>query len=225
MLQPHLTTIAGQANRFAVVDCEMTGFGPETQHLIEVAIIQLDLNGDVIDVWESLICSPDGSAGDEQTQQVHHITDAMLVDAPTFSEIAGDIAQRLDGACLVGYGISFDIAFLRVAPGGPNYRFKNGKSLEVGRACQMKFDQAIAHHNVEIQNRHSALGDAAATASLFFKLLDYWIQRGKSYRPCTMTTSAKPGQHDLWKPRGGYDPADDLAAAKLQAEAALTQTR
>ena len=221
-LGSYLEAIAGEADRFAVIDCEMSGLDVETQHLIEVAIVQLDLRGDLIDVWESLICSPDGSAGDKQTQQVHHISDAMLADAPAFSEIAGDIAQRLDGACLVGYSVWFDINFLRAAP-GREYDFMPGRPVDVAWPCQESFELACARRNIAIQNRHTALGDAAGTAVLFLQVLDYWVMGGDRFQPCTMTTCAEPNQQDLWKPRGGYDPASDLAAGKRQAEAHLHQ--
>ena len=221
MLRPYLETIAGTADRFAVMDCEMTGFGEDINHLIEVAIIQLDLDGHIIDVWESLIRSPDGSVGDAETQHVHKISKDMIANAPSFSDISADIAGRLDGACLIGFGLRFDIAFLKAAP-CPEFTFREGKFAEVGRACQMKFDLACHAHNVKVSNRHSALGDTAATAVLFFRKLSYWIN-GKPRKPCKASSSLPEGGERLWLPRGGYDPAEDVNRGREYAESIIPE--
>ena len=213
MLRPYLEHIAGTADRFVFMDCEMTGFGHEHNDLIEVGIIQMDFDGEVIDVWESLIRSPDGSAGDEATQKIHNITPEMLADAASFDDLSGDIAQRLDGACLVGYGLRHDIAFLKSAP-TDSFVLRERKFIDVGRACQMKMDRACKVYNVRVTNPHTAVGDAAATAVLFFRALDYWIRRGKRYNGCVATSATPAGRSELWKPRGGYNPASDISAAR-----------
>lgn len=102
-----LRDLAGNADRFAVVCVKATGFG-DNDRIVEIAIVNIDLDGRIIGTWDTLI-QPGRDIGDPKD---HGITPSMVLHAPTFSQTAGDIAERLDRACLVGHNVSSDIRML-----------------------------------------------------------------------------------------------------------------
>ena len=80
-----LERLAGGADRFVVVDTETTGVYP-SDRIVEVAIVTLDLDGNVVEVWDTLV----NPMRDVSATHIHGITATMVRDAPTFEMIAGD---------------------------------------------------------------------------------------------------------------------------------------
>ena len=94
----------------AFVDTETTGlsawFG---DRLCEIAILRCR-GEEILDSFDMLVnparpISP-GAA------RVNGLTDAELACAPSFAEIAGQVAARLEGAVIVGHNTPFDLAFV-----------------------------------------------------------------------------------------------------------------
>ena len=92
--------LAGDADRFAVIDTETTGLYT-SDRIVEIAILTIGLDGKIIDNWETLI-QPERHIG---AAEIHGITPSMVVHAPILGQVAGDIADRLDGACVVGHNV------------------------------------------------------------------------------------------------------------------------
>jgi DNA polymerase-3 subunit epsilon len=82
--------VAGTATRIVVVDTETTGVYP-ADRVVEVAAVTMALTGEVIDEWETLV-DPQRDVG---PTWLHGISPSMLVGAPTFEEMAGSLAARL----------------------------------------------------------------------------------------------------------------------------------
>ncbi|HEV8538485.1 MAG TPA: exonuclease domain-containing protein [Bacteroidota bacterium] len=95
---------------FMVIDFETTGLSPESgDRVCEIGAVKLR-GGAVIETFSTLI-NPERpiSAG---AYAVNGISPRMLVDAPTFSEIADKFARMLKGTILVAYNAPFDVGFL-----------------------------------------------------------------------------------------------------------------
>lgn len=90
-------------------DTETTGLDPTMDEVISVGIV--DCTGAVL--FDSLI-RPANLAVLTATNasDVHGITADMLVDAPTFPEVYGELKAFLDGRFWLGYNISFDARML-----------------------------------------------------------------------------------------------------------------
>jgi DNA polymerase-3 subunit epsilon len=97
-----LATRLGLTRPLAFVDLETTGVNVETDRIVEIGILRVHPSGRV-DCWESLI-NPGLPIPPEATE-VHHITDAMVFDAPRFHVIAPVVATRLKGCDLAGYNL------------------------------------------------------------------------------------------------------------------------
>ncbi|MFB6891959.1 DEDDh family exonuclease [Kitasatospora sp. NPDC056327] len=94
---------AAPTGGFAVVDVETTGLG-RTDRVISAGVYQLDADGDVTDHWYTLV-NPERDPG---PVWIHGLTDDQLAGAPTFPEIAGELAERLRGRVMVAHNALFD---------------------------------------------------------------------------------------------------------------------
>jgi DNA polymerase III epsilon subunit family exonuclease len=94
----------------AVIDVETTGFNPDEDRIIEVAVIHFH-RGQVTEEWGQLV-NP-GRPIPSAVQTLTGITDADVAAAPPFSAIAAEVAQRLQRRGLVAYNLSFDRGFIR----------------------------------------------------------------------------------------------------------------
>ena len=164
-----------QQASFAVVDVETTGFYPATDRVLEVAIETIDLGGNVLDRFTTLV-NPHRDVG---ATRVHRITSHMVAEAPEFSHVAGEILRRLSDRVLVGHNVSFDLRFLKAEFERLGYQLPelpavctlalsrwwgpDAPSHQLGPACEAVGIGGVADH--------SAAGDAHAAAGLFVALL------------------------------------------------------
>ncbi len=115
------------------------------------------------------------------------ITDAMVKNAPLFSEVASDLLRFIDRAVLVAHNAPFDVRFLNheIARVFPGKRMFNAQLCTVSLSRRVvpdlvnhRLHTVAEHFAVPIVNRHRAAGDAAATAEVFLRLLDLLQQNG-----------------------------------------------
>ncbi|MEQ1702370.1 MAG: exonuclease domain-containing protein [Ilumatobacteraceae bacterium] len=148
-----------------MVDTETTGVYP-SDRVVEVALVTLSLDGDVLDVYETLV----QPRRDVSATHIHGITASMLTYAPTFDEIAGDIAVRIHGACLVAHNLPFDLRMLNaefLSVGG-ELVVTAGVDTLIASKCRLHV--ACQQWGVQLDGAHRALADATATAGLFAKV-------------------------------------------------------
>lgn len=81
------TTEAG----FAVLDLETTGLGRD--RIVEVAVVSVDPKGVATQEWSTLV-DPNRDVG---PTGIHGVQARDLLDAPTFEDIAADLADLLTG--------------------------------------------------------------------------------------------------------------------------------
>lgn len=167
---------------FAVVDVETTGISTAYHHrIVELAIVRLDAEGEIQDEYCTLV-NPGRDLG--ESSQIHGLRARDLLDAPTFQDIAGDVLIRVNGALVLGHNIRFDLDFLRYEYGRVGYELPNVPTLctmQLARKAlgsrSRRLNDCCAALGFAVDNEHSALGDARATAQLFVDLL------GTTHRP------------------------------------------
>lgn len=91
------------------LDLETTGIHPNYDRIVQVGVVKLLPDGAERE-WSTLV-NPGISIPVEATE-AHHITDAMVAQAPPFAQVAPGIARGLEGCDLCGYNLSFDLRFL-----------------------------------------------------------------------------------------------------------------
>jgi len=172
---------------YVVVDVETTGGQPGgADRVTEVAAVHVD--GDVVTpVFHSLV-NPRRPIPSFITG-LTGIDDAMVRDAPTFDEIAGEFAAHLVGRVFVAHNARFDFGFLsaefaRVAP-TPLGELLLAQLCTVRLARKLlahlprrNLDAVSHHYGVTIEDRHRASGDALATAHVLRGLLRDASHRG-----------------------------------------------
>lgn len=93
-----------------VLDVETTGTAPETDRIVQIARLQIEPDGKVsrrvLDINPGVPIPASATA-------IHGIADFDVKDAPTFRQIAADLAKRIAGCDLAGFGLRrFDLKVL-----------------------------------------------------------------------------------------------------------------
>jgi DNA polymerase III epsilon subunit-like protein len=177
-----LAHLAAGADRIVVVDTETTGVFP-TDRVVEVAAVTLDLQGRVVDEWDTLV-DPQRDVG---PTFIHGVTASMLVGAPTFEQVAGDLAARLHGAVIAAHNLPFDARIL-----GGEYRrlgvpFEVAGGVDTLVATRCKLADACRQYRIPLDGAHAALVDARATARLLVAVANQLHDGG--VRPMTFVSA------------------------------------
>jgi DNA polymerase-3 subunit epsilon len=159
---------------FAVVDLETTGFSPQLERVVEVAVVVLDPTGHEVDAFCTLV-DPERDPG---PTHIHGITSEMLEGAPTFGGVHPYLAGLLSGRVVVGHNVDrFDLAFLLAECrrlGGEDLVPPSVVTLDTLRVAQAYLDlpgkarlvDCCDRYQLTWDDHHSALGDARVTAQL-----------------------------------------------------------
>jgi DNA polymerase-3 subunit epsilon len=155
---------------FAVIDVETTGLSPQSDRVIEIAVVHVDPMGVETARWETLL-NPGRDLG---PQRVHGIRAADVLGAPTFGDVATELVGLLDGRVPVAHHAAFDSRFLfaELERSGigiwsrPAFlctmqlarHFLPGSGRSLGDCC--------AAYDIRPGGAHRALSDAAATGKL-----------------------------------------------------------
>lgn len=98
--------------RIAVIDLETTGTAATSDGITEIGIVHIE-RGEVVEEWSSLV-NPETTIPPE-IQALTGITDAMVRDAPMFSQLADEVLSRLNGHLFVAHNARFDYGFIKNA--------------------------------------------------------------------------------------------------------------
>jgi DNA polymerase III subunit epsilon len=183
----------------AVVDLETTGFAPggdRGDRIIEVAVVRMTPDGHIEDEWVTLL-NPGRDVG---PTWVHKVSQDMVVDAPDFAAVAGDLLDRLSGAVVVAHNASFEDSFL-----GWEFAHADLSMPPLPALCTMRLARKVmTAPNYKLatcceafglvnDGAHSALGDARVTAGLVRQLL----ARAPELRWSAGPPSLPAGRHGL----------------------------
>lgn len=162
---------------FAVIDLETTGGNPNSERIIEIGIVLHD-GKHKIGEYTTLINPEKEISGFIST--FTGITNSMVKNAPKFVEVADTILELLEGKIVVAHNARFDYNFIKSEFRRLNIPFtkKNICTVQLSRKI---FPQYKSHSlgnickdlGIEVDNRHRAFGDAAATALLLEKLIEH----------------------------------------------------
>lgn len=150
--------------RSAFLDVETTGADPRADRITEVGVVLVD-DGEVVEEWSSLV-NP-GRHIPAGIESLTGISDAMVTQAPTFPEIATDLAGWLDGRLLIAHNARFDYAFLRNEFQRAEVCFRSRVLCTVRLSRRLfpgqrrhNLDALIERFRLPCEARHRALPDA-----------------------------------------------------------------
>ncbi len=173
------------ALRAVVLDTETTGLDARAARLVQIGAVRV-ANGTVSqdDRFETLV-NP-GVPIPPTATNVHGISDADVADAPTFAAVARQLDAFIGDAILVGHTIGFDLSILQREFVTAGLSWKVPRPLDVRMLAELalptlaQYDlDGLAHAlGVDIVGRHSAMGDARATAAVYHALIPLLRHRG-----------------------------------------------
>lgn len=101
----------------AFIDTETSGLNPILHEVLDVAIIRQRPDGMFMDEWSSKVAPVNIAEAEEIALQVNGYKDhpERWAGAPTFADVAHEVAARLDDCILVGHNVGFDLDFLQEA--------------------------------------------------------------------------------------------------------------
>lgn len=148
------------------VDIETNGKFGSDGRIIEIGILRAE-DGVIVDTFLSLV-NP-GSRVPAWIERLTGISNADLVHAPYFEELADTIARLFDGAIFVAHNVRFDYSFLKshFKALGKDYKPKLFCTVRMSRALYPaanghSLEKIIKRHAILTKNRHRAFDDAQA---------------------------------------------------------------
>lgn len=171
-----------------VLDVETTGLDPSGgDGIVSVACVRI--REGVVRGRETLDVLVDpGRPIPPESARIHGITDDMVAGAPSIEVALPEILRFAQGTVLVGHHVWFDLRFLRRATDrlGLPPLTKSHPVLDT-RLLSRLVHHHLAGHDLEAVcarlgvvplGRHSALGDAMATAEIMVRLVELLHRRG-----------------------------------------------
>lgn len=160
---------------YAIVDIETTGGYASANGITEICIHIFD-GETVVDSFQSLINPLQPIP--RYIQAMTGITDEMVEDAPVFETVAEKVHALLQDKIFVAHNVNFDYSFIKAHLEAAGY------ALQTKKLCTVRLSRKIIPGypsyslgnlcyslGININDRHRASGDAAATVTLFKLLL------------------------------------------------------
>lgn len=167
---------------FTIIDLETTGLDPTFDEIIEVGAIRVR-NGDVTDTFSSLV-KPEKEV-DAFITEITGITNEMLADAPSISEIFPDFLSFVSNDIIVGHNVNFDINFVYDTNSKLyNQYFSNSftDTLRLSRRLLPELEHhrlkdLINHFEIDIERQHRSLDDCKSTLECYNKLKSLAVEK------------------------------------------------
>lgn len=155
-------------DNYIVIDIETTGFSPQSNEIIEVALLIVK-DSKVIKEYQQLLKPKEKIT--KKITALTGITNDMVKDQPSFSDIAEDLIELINTHVLVGHNVDFDICFLYDhLLKTKNYHLRNNYidtmhlSINLFKHLDSYSLECICRYlNIPFKNEHRALSDCKAT--------------------------------------------------------------
>lgn len=171
---------------YVVFDCETTGLDPAVDEVVQLGAVRV-VNGKVVpgEVFETLV-NP-GIPIPKRSTDVHGISDAMVTGAPEFGEVCTTFHAFADQSVFVAHNAAFDMAFLHRQTSKTGQQFDQPvldtvlmSAAIFGASAVHTLDAICDRLGIVIpaDQRHTAMGDAIATAHALVSMIAIFEGRG-----------------------------------------------
>ena len=157
-------------NRYVVVDLEATSTGSKAK-IIQVGIVVIE-DGEIIDQYATDV-NPHEHL-DSHIKELTGLTDKRLAKAPEFSQVAEKIFELVKDGIFVAHNVQFDANLLAEFLFFEGYELRTPR-IDTVELAQIFYPQLEKYNlgilcqelGIPLEQAHSALSDAQATAELF----------------------------------------------------------
>lgn len=158
-------------------DLETTGVNIMTDRIVELSLIKVYPNGD--EEVKSRRLNPEMPIPPQATA-IHHITDEDVKDAPTFKQVAKDLARIFEGCDVAGFNSNrFDIPLLEeeFLRAGVDFDFSKRRFIDVQTIFHKMEQRTLVaaykfYCHKDLTEAHSAEADTRATYEVLKAQLD-----------------------------------------------------
>ena len=170
------------ADSFVVFDLETTGFSAAKNKIIEIGAVKV-VNGSITERFSTFVNPKVPIPYD--IEQLTHITDDMVLDAPMIHEILPQFMEFCQNAVMVAHNADFDMSFIRHNCDllGLECEKTVLDTVALARVLlpslnRFKLNTIAKALNISLENHHRAVDDAACTAEIFIKFVEMLRERG-----------------------------------------------
>lgn len=166
-------------------DSETTGLDTSQARMIQLGAVRI-VHG-AVDESQSFqeLINP-GVPIPAESQAIHGISGADVADAPSFRKVVKRFDEWRQDSVLIGYASGFDLAMLKRERELAGLDWTSPRCLDVRYLVNLlapnlpdfSLDTIASWAGIDIHDRHSALGDAIATAAIFVALIPRLRQAG-----------------------------------------------
>ena len=156
---------------FVSIDLETTGLNPHGDTIIEVGAVKVR-NGEVLERFQTFV-NP-GRGIPHFIQQLTSISPSQLERAPSFSQVAGRLADFLGDLPIIGHNVKFDLDFLashRLDLLNSSYNTYDLAAVFLPTAAEYNLSGLAQQLGFDHSQAHRASADAEVTAAVFHRLL------------------------------------------------------
>ena len=161
---------------YCIFDLETTGFNPDTDGITEVAVCKVK-NGEIIDEFTTFV-NPEKPIP-YNVQELTHITDDMVKDAPKMDEMIPKFLEFCKDSVLVAHNAHFDVSFIANKSEKLGLDFKPyvidtyEMSLELYNGVENhKLGTLVEYLGIPLEGAHRAINDTRATAKMFIRMIE-----------------------------------------------------
>ncbi|MGE0822858.1 MAG: lambda-exonuclease family protein [Candidatus Binatia bacterium] len=164
----------------AVVDLETTGLSPGGDRIVEIAVVRIEPGQQPVLVLDTLVNPGLPISGTE----IHGISDKDVIEAPSFIQVAGNLASALTDSVFASYNVYFDFQFVQAEltqVGINNFPphlclMYMRPLLGLGPKCSLT--DACEAHGITYSRAHQAASDAMVGAFLWQAYVPLLATRG-----------------------------------------------
>jgi DNA polymerase-3 subunit epsilon/CBS domain-containing protein len=176
-VKPHFSTPLIALNP-VVIDTETNGLDVTNARIIQLGAVCI-ADGQVRhDAVLEFLVNPNEPIP-AATTAIHGISDQMVADADPFGVVAAPFVKFIGDAAILGHNVGFDLAMLTREFSLAGMDWVTPPFLDTMSLARIvnpvlpnySLDLVAEWLNIDIENRHSALGDATTTAHVFLALI------------------------------------------------------
>lgn len=195
-LPPALAAAPLRSLSYVAFDTETTGLEPKRDEIVSIAGVRVIGGRIAFDDSFVQLVHP-GRPIPSTATRIHGITNEMVAGKPPLRTVLPPFKDFVGHSVLAGHNVSFDLAFLAAREHDTGVRFDNPvlcvmtlSAFLFPDAADHSLDAIVQRLDVPVEGRHTALGDALATAEALVRMLQHAEARGIATLGALVTQSA-----------------------------------